>query len=49
MAYYFPVPVNSSKIKNGEPAGKDEVTRETIKGEDERVMDGIWRLCNWPL
>ena len=34
------------KLKNGKAAGKDEITGEMIKGEDDRVVDWIWRLCN---
>ena len=34
------------KLKNGKTAGKDEVTREIIKGGSDRVVDWIWRLCN---
>ena len=34
------------KLKNGKAAGKDEVTREIIKGECDRVVDWMWRLCN---
>ena len=34
------------KFKNGKAAGKDEITREMIKGGGDRVVDCIWRLCN---
>ena len=34
------------KLKNGKVAGKDEVTREMIKGGGNRVLDWIRRLCN---
>ena len=34
------------KIKNGKAAGKDEVTKEMIKGGGDMVVDWIWRLCN---
>ena len=34
------------KLKNGEAAGKDEVTGEKVKGGSNRVLDWIWRLCN---
>ena len=34
------------KLKNGKVAGKDEVPGDGIKGEGDRVMDWIWRLCN---
>ena len=40
------VEVKGGKLKNGKAAGKDEVTGEVIKGEDGRVVDWIWRLCN---
>ena len=33
------------KLQNGKAAGKDEVTREMIKGGGDRVMDLIWELC----
>ena len=33
------------KFKNGNAAGKDEVTGEMIKGVGDMV-DCIWRLCN---
>ena len=34
------------KLKNGKAAGKDEVTREKMKGRCDREVDWIWRLCN---
>ena len=34
------------KLKNGKATGKDEITGEMIKGEGDRVVDWIWRLCN---
>ena len=34
------------KLKNGEAAGKDGVTGETIKGGNDRVVDWVWMLCN---
>ena len=34
------------KLKNGKPAGKNEITGDMIKGEGDRVLDWIWRLCN---
>ena len=34
------------KLKNGKPAGKDEITGEMIKGGGDRLVDWIWRLCN---
>ena len=34
------------KLKNGKAAGKDEVTGEKIKGEGNRMVNWIWRLCN---
>ena len=34
------------KLKNGKAEGVDEITREIIKGGDDRVVDWIWRLCN---
>ena len=33
------------KLKNGNTAGKDEITREMIKGGGDRVVDWILRLC----
>ena len=38
--------VRVGKLKNRKAAGKDEVTGEMIKGEGNRVVDWIWRLCN---
>ena len=40
------IEVNVGKLKNGKAAGKDEITREMIKGGCDRVVNGIWRLCN---
>ena len=34
------------KLKNGKSTGKDEITREMIKGGGEKVMVGVWRLYN---
>ena len=34
------------KLKNGNVAGKDEITEEMIKGLSDIVVDWIWRLCN---
>ena len=34
------------KLKNGKATGKDEITREMIKGGGDRVVDWIWSLCN---
>ena len=34
------------KLKNGNAAGKDEVTEEMINGGGNRVVDWIWRMCN---
>ena len=43
---FVEVKVRVGKLKNGEAAGKDEVTGEMIKGGGNRVVDWIWRLCN---
>ena len=40
------VEVRVGKLRNGKAAGKDEFTGEMIKGESDRVLDLIWRLCN---
>ena len=40
------VEVRVGKLKNGEAAGKDEVTREMVKGGGNRMVDWIWKLCN---
>ena len=40
------VEVRVGKFSNGKAADKDEVTREMIKGEFDRVVDSIWRLYN---
>ena len=40
------VEVRVGKLKNGEAAGKDEVTREMVKGGGNRMVDWIWRMCN---
>ena len=37
------------KLKNEKAAGKDEIKEKMIKGGDDRMVDWIWRLCNWPL
>ena len=34
------------KLKNGKAAGKDEVTKEMVKGGGDVVVDWIWKLCN---
>ena len=43
------VEVRVGKLKNGKATGKDEITRDLIKGGGERVVDWIWRLCNMTL
>ena len=40
------VEVRIGKFKNGKEAGKNNVTKEMIKGSGDRVVDWIWRLCN---
>ena len=40
------VEVRVRKLKNGKSAGKDDITKEMIKGGGDRVVDWIWRLCN---
>ena len=40
------VEVRLGKLKNGKAAGKDKVTGEMIKGEGNKVVEWIWRLCN---
>ena len=40
------VQVRVGKLKNGKATGKDEIPGEMIKDGDDRVVDGIWRLCN---
>ena len=40
------IEVRMGKLKNGKVAGKDEITGEMIKAEDDRLVDKIWRLCN---
>ena len=39
------VEMRVSKLKNEKVARKDEITGEMIKGEGDRVVDWIWRLC----
>ena len=34
------------KLKNGKVAGKDEVTKEMVKGGGDGVVEWIWKLCN---
>ena len=34
------------KLENGKAIGKDEITREMIKGGSNRVVDWIWKLLN---
>ena len=36
------------KLKNGKAASKDKITVEMIKGEGDRMVDWIWRICNMP-
>ena len=43
------VEVGVGKLKNEKAAGKDEIKEKMIKGGDDRMVDWIWRLCNWPL
>ena len=40
------VEVRVGKLKHGKAPVGDEITREMIKGEGDRVVDWIWRLCN---
>ena len=40
------VEVRMWKLKNEKAASKDEVIGEMVKGEGERVIYWIWRLCN---
>ena len=40
------VQLRVGKLKNGRAVSKDEVTGEMIKGEGDRVVDWIWRMCN---
>ena len=40
------VEVRVGKLKNEKAAGKDEITGEMIKGEGDRVVNWVWRLCN---
>ena len=34
------------KIKNGKTACNDEITGEMIPGGGDKMVDGIWRICN---
>ena len=38
--------VRVGKLRNGKVTGKVEITGEMIRGEGDRVVDWIWRLCN---
>ena len=40
------VEMRVGRLKNGKATGKDESTREMMKGEGDRMVDWIWRLCN---
>ena len=40
------VELRVGKVKNGKTAVKDEITGEMIKGEGDRVVYWIWRLCD---
>ena len=40
------VEVRVGKVKNGNTAGKDEITGKIIKVGGDRLVDWIWRLCN---
>ena len=35
------------KLKNGKAASGDEITEEMKKGGGDKVLDCIWRLCNY--
>ena len=43
------VEVRVGKLKNGKAAGKDEITREMIKGGGDRVVDWSGSYVIWPL
>ena len=38
--------MREGKLKDLKAAGKDEITREMIKGGGDRVVDWICRVCN---
>ena len=40
------VEVRVGKLRNGNAAGKDEVTGEMIKSGGKRMVDWIWWMCN---
>ena len=40
------VEVRVGKLKNGKALGKDEVTREMVKGGSGMVVDWICKPCN---
>ena len=40
------VEMREGKIKNGKAAVEDEIIGDMIKGEGDKVVDWIWRLCN---
>ena len=40
------VEVRVGKLKNGKAEDKDEIIGEIIRGEGDRAVDWIWRVCN---
>ena len=38
------VEIRVGKLKTGKAAGRNEITKEMIKGGDDRVVDWIWML-----
>ena len=40
------VEVRVGKFKNEKAAGRDEITGEMMRGQGDKRVDRIWRLCN---
>ena len=40
------VEVGVEKLKNGNTAGKDEITGEMIKVRADKMVNLVWRMCN---
>ena len=40
------VEVRVGKLKNEKATSKDKITEEMAKGEGDRMIDWMWRLCN---
>ena len=46
MVFWEVTTSGGSLIKNGNAAGKGEVTGDMIKNVDDKELNWIWKLCN---